>query len=138
MADIDRQCAWYIVWSLALVILLTALAFVAEKTGLCADIKNPVAVAAVFSIVVESADALIWRKVAMKSPDSLTIFYSAVSGFRMLLALAVMLVCYIVVGREGIMPYVVALLVYYFVMLAHHSIFFSRHTGGGKLNSNNK
>ena len=98
----------------------------------------PVAVSAVFSIVVESADALVWRKVAKKSPDSLTTFYTAVSGFRMLLALATMLVCYIIVGRDAIMPYILVLLVFYFAMLAHHSIFFSRLSNGGKLNINNK
>lgn len=138
MTDIDRLCSRYIVVSLSLVILLTFLAFIAEKTGLFTALMYPVAVSAVFSIVVESADALIWRKVAKSSPDSLTTFYSAVSGFRMLLALATMLGCYIAVGREGIMPYVLVLLVFYFVMLAHHSIFFSRLTNGGKLNSNNK
>lgn len=138
MADIDILCAKYIGWSLVLVLLLTFTAFIAGKTGLVAEIMYPVAVSAVFSMVTESADALVWRKVAKKSPGSLTTFYTAVSGFRMLLALATMLVCYIIVGRAGIMPYVLVLLVYYFVMLAHHSIFFSRLSNGGKLNINNK
>lgn len=139
MADIDRLCAKYIAWSLVLVVLLIFLSFMAEKSGFYAGmLMYPVAVAAIFSVVVESADALIWRKVAKNSPDSLATFYTAASGFRMLLALATMLVCYIVVGRERIAPYVLVLLVYYFVMLAHHSIFFSRLANGDKLNSNNK
>lgn len=112
--------------------------FIFEKLGLFSGLMYPVAVSAVFSIVVESADALVWRRVAKKSPDSLTTFYTAVSGFRMLLALATMLVCYIIVGRDAIMPYILVLLVFYFAMLAHHSIFFSRLSNGGKLNINNK
>ena len=96
------------------------------------------AVAAGFSLVVEVADAKVWRRVAKKSPDSLTTFYTAVSGFRMLLALATMFVCYIIVGRDAVAPYIVVMLVYYFVLLAHHSIFFSRLSNGGKLNINNK
>ena len=138
MADIDRLCSKYIVWSMIIVVLLTVAAFLVEKTGLASALMYPVAVSAVFSIVVESADALVWRRVAKKSPDSLTTFYTAVSGFRMLLALATMLVCYIIVGRDAIMPYILVLLVFYFAMLAHHSIFFSHLSNGGKLNINNK
>ena len=120
------------------IFILTIGCFIFEKLGLFSGLMYPVAVSAVFSIVVESADALVWRKVAKTSPDSLTTFYSAVSGFRMLLALATMFVCYLVVGRDAVAPYIVVLLVYYFVLLAHHSIFFSRLTNGGKLNTNNK
>ena len=138
MADIDRLCIKYIVWSMAYIVVLTAGCFLVEKFGLFSGLMCPVAVSAVFSIVVESADALVWRRVAWKSPDSLTTFYTAVSGFRMLLALATMLVCYIIVGRDAVAPYIVVMLVYYFVLLAHHSIFFSRLSNGGKLNINNK
>ena len=138
MADIDKLCGRYIVWSMVYIIILTIGSFIFEKLGLFSGLMYPVAVSAVFSIVVESADALVWRKVAKKSPVSLTTFYTAVSGFRMLLALATMLVCYIIVGRDAIMPYILVLLVFYFAMLAHHSIFFSRLSNGGKLNINNK
>ncbi len=138
MADIDKLCGRYIVWSMVYIFILTIGSFIFEKFGLFSGLMYPVEVSAVFSIVVESADALVWRKVAKKSPDSLTTFYTAVSGFRMLLALATMLVCYIIVGRDAIMPYILVLLVFYFAMLAHHSIFFSRLSNGGKLNINNK
>ncbi|MCI6309560.1 MAG: hypothetical protein MR615_04495 [Prevotella sp.] len=138
MADIDKLCGRYIVWSMVYIFILTIGSFIFEKLGLFSGLMYPMAVSAVFSIVVESADALVWRKVAKKSPDSLTTFYTAVSGFRMLLALATMLVCYIIVGRDAIMPYILVLLVFYFAMLAHHSIFFSRLSNGGKLNINNK
>ncbi len=138
MADIDKLCGRYIVWSMVYIFILTIGSFIFEKLGLFSGLMYPVAVSAVFSIVVESADALVWRKVAKTSPDSLTTFYTAVSGFRMLLALATMLVCYIIVGRDAIMPYILVLLVFYFAMLAHHSIFFSRLSNGGKLNINNK
>ena len=138
MADIDKRCGRYIVWSMVYIFILTIGSFIFEKLGLFSGLMYPVAVSAVFSIVVESADALVWRKVAKKSPDSLTTFYTAVSGFRMLLALATMFVCYIIVGRDAVAPYIVVMLVYYFVLLAHHSIFFSRLSNGGKLNINNK
>ena len=138
MADIDKLCGRYIVWSMVYIFILTIGSFIFEKLGLFSGLMYPMAVSAVFSIVVESADALVWRKVAKKLPDSLTTFYTAVSGFRMLLALATMFVCYIIVGRDAVAPYIVVMLVYYFVLLAHHSIFFSRLSNGGKLNINNK
>ena len=137
MADIDKLCGRYIAWSVCLIILLS---FLGLFVGLFLQIDGMtsyLAVGAGFSLVVEVADAKVWRRVAKKSPDSLTTFYTAVSGFRMLFALATMLVCYIIVGRDGIMPYILVLLVFYFAMLAHHSIFFSRLSNGGKLNSNN-
>ena len=138
MADIDKLCGRYIAWSVCLIILLS---FLGLFVGLFLQIDGMtsyLAVGAGFSLVVEVADAKVWRRVAKKSPDSLTTFYTAVSGFRMLLALATMLVCYIIVGRDAIMPYILVLLVFYFAMLAHHSIFFSRLSNGGKLNINNK
>ena len=138
MADIDKLCGRYIAWSVCLIILLS---FLGLFVGLFLQIDGMtsyLAVAAGFSLVVEVADALVWRKVAKTSPDSLTTFYTAVSGFRMLLALATMFVCYIIVGRDAVAPYIVVMLVYYFVLLAHHSIFFSRLSNGGKLNINNK
>ena len=138
MADIDKLCGRYIVWSMVYIFILTIGCFIFEKLGLFSGLMYPVAVSAVFSIVVESADTLVWRKVAKTSPDSLTTFYTAVSGFRMLLALATMFVCYIIVGRDAVAPYIVVMLVFYFAMLAHHSIFFSRLSNGGKLNINNK
>ena len=138
MADIDKLCGRYIAWSVCLIILLS---FLGLFVGLFLQIDGMtsyLAVGAGFSLVVEVADAKVWRRVAKKSPDSLTTFYTAVSGFRMLLALATMFVCYIIVGRDAIMPYILVLLVFYFAMLAHHSIFFSRLSNGGKLNINNK
>ena len=138
MADIDKLCGRYIAWSVCLIILLS---FLGLFVGLFLQIDGMtsyLAVAAGFSLVVEVADAKVWRRVAKKSPDSLTTFYTAVSGFRMLLALATMFVCYIIVGRDAVAPYIVVLLVFYFAMLAHHSIFFSRLSNGGKRNINNK
>ena len=138
MADIDKLCGRYIAWSVCLIILLS---FLGLFVGLFLQIDGMtsyLAVAAGFSLVVEVADAKVWRRVAKKSPDSLTTFYTAVSGFRMLLALATMFVCYIIVGRDAVAPYRVARLVYYFVPLAHPSTFFSRLSNGGKLNINNK
>lgn len=138
MADIDKLCGRYIAWSVCLIILLTLLGLLVGMFFQIDGMTAYLAVGAGFSLVVEVADAKVWQRVTKKSPEGLTTFYTAVSGFRMLLALATMFVCYIIVGRDAVAPYIVVMLVYYFVLLAHHSIFFSRLSNGGKLNINNK
>ncbi len=85
----------------------------------------PLVVGTAFSLVFEVVDALVWRKVAKSSPESLTTFFTAVSGFRMLAALAVMFVYYF--AAEGSMRvFLLVFAVFYVVMMAHHTLFFSQ------------
>ena len=60
--------------------------------------------------------------------DSITTLYSVVSGFRMLMALFTLFIVYLVVGRSAMLPYVVVFMVFYLVMVAFHSVYFSRIT----------
>ena len=90
------------------------------------NLLTPVIVSVVFSLVVCVAIALIWRRVAQRSADSLPTFFTAVSGFRMLLALAVMFVYYLVDNQNSMLRFLVVFIAFYFAMLAHHSIFFAR------------
>ena len=90
------------------------------------DLLAPVIVSVVFSLVVCVAIALIWRRVAQRSAESLPTFFTAVSGFRMLLALAVMFVYYLVDTQDSMLRFFMVFIVFYFGMLIHHSIFFAR------------
>ncbi len=90
------------------------------------DLLAPVIVSVVFSLVVCVAIALIWRRVAQRSAESLPTFFTAVSGFRMLLALAVMFVYYLVDTQDSMLRFFMVFIAFYFAMLAHHSIFFAR------------
>ncbi len=90
------------------------------------ELLTPLIVSAVFSLVVDTADAIIWRKVAKSSPDSLPSFHTAVSGFRMLLALAVMLVYYLVAGSDVMLPFFLVFFAFYVALMAHHAWFFTR------------
>ena len=90
------------------------------------DLLAPVIVSVVFSLVVCVAIALIWRRVAQRSAESLPTFFTAVSGFRMLLALAVMFVYYLVDTHDSMLRFFMVFIAFYFAMLAHHSIFFAR------------
>ena len=89
-------------------------------------IGAPLVVSVVFVLAVEVADIFIWRWVAVRHADSLPTFFTAVSGFRMLLAIFTMVGCWAAVGREAMAPYCVVFMVFYLVVLLHHSLFFAR------------
>ena len=90
------------------------------------DLLTPIIVSVAFSLVTCVAIAQIRRRVALSSPDSLPTFFTAVSGFRLLLALAVMFVYYLVDTQDSMLRFFMVFIVFYFGMLIHHSIFFAR------------
>ena len=90
------------------------------------DLLTPIIVSVVFSLVTCVAIAQIWKRVAQNSSDSLPTFFTAVSGFRLLLALAVMFVYYLVDNQDSMLRFFMVFIVFYFGMLIHHSIFFAR------------
>ena len=90
------------------------------------DLLTPIIVSVAFSLVTCVAIAQIWKRVALSSPDSLPTFFTAVSGFRLLLALAVMFVYYLVDNQDSMLRFFMVFIVFYFGMLIHHSIFFAR------------
>ena len=90
------------------------------------DLLTPIIVSVAFSLVTCVAIAQIWTRVAQNSPDSLPTFFTAVSGFRLLLALAVMFVYYLVDTQDSMLRFFMVFIVFYFGMLIHHSIFFAR------------
>lgn len=129
MSNVDTLARKYIVQSILLTLGVVLLSFiVSHALGKEDIIQVPVVVGALFSIVVSVSIAIIWRYVAKNTPGMLTTFYTATSGFRMLLALIVMAIVYAVVGRDMMLPYVLAFVGFYFVMLAHHSLYFARIT----------
>jgi len=90
------------------------------------DLLTPIIVSVAFSLVTCVAIAQIWKRVAQNSPDSLPTFFTAVSGFRLLLALAVIFVYYLVDNQDSMLRFFMVFIVFYFGMLIHHSIFFAR------------
>ena len=90
------------------------------------DLLTPIIVSVAFSLITCVAIAQIWKRVALSSPDSLPTFFTAVSGFRLLLALAVMFVYYLVDNQDSMLRFFMVFIVFYIGMLIHHSIFFAR------------
>lgn len=126
LGNIDKLSWEYIRHQLLLTVALTSLGFIAMRVWFLDSLLWPLIVSAVFTIVVSFASGLVWRRVAKQSPDSLPTFYTASSGFRLLLGLAVMFVYYLVAGRPAMLVFVLVFMAFYIVSLAHHSVFFAR------------
>ncbi len=126
MQDIDKLCKKYTRQTLLLTASLFIIALIIFRVWNLYSLLIPLVISVLFTIVVDTSDALLWRRIAKSSPESLTTFYSAVSGIRMLLALATMFVYYLVEGRGAMLHFFIVFAIFYFVMVAHHSIFFAK------------
>ena len=124
--DINKLSVSYLRQELYLSVGLFLIALLVMRVWFVDGLLTPTIIATVFTLVVSAVIGLVWRRVAKRSPESLPTFFTAVSGFRMLLALAVMFVYYLVFGRSAMLLFFVVFMVFYFVSLAHHSIFFAR------------
>ncbi len=124
--DIDKTSHRYVKQELLITVALFLVALLVSRVLLMDELIVPAVIGAIFSLVIGLALTIIWRRIAKKAPDSLPTFYTAASGFRMLLALATMLVYYLVCGRGAMLVFFLVFMVFYFALLAHHSIFFAR------------
>ena len=124
--DINKLSVSYLRQELYLSVGLFLIALLVMRVWFVDGLLTPAIIATVFTLVVSTVIALVWRRVAKRSPESLPTFFTAVSGFRLLLALAVMFIYYLVFGRSAMLLFFVVFIVFYFVSLAHHSIFFAR------------
>lgn len=124
--DINKISLRYARQELLLIVALFLVTLLVSRVWLIDGLVIPAIVSALFSLVVGGILILVWRRVANGSPESLPTFFSAVSGFRLLLALGTMLVYYLVSDKEGVMLFFIVFMAFYFIMLAHHSIFFAK------------
>ena len=124
--DFDKLSKRYARQSILLTAGLALLSLLVANVRQADGIIVPLIVSSLFVLVMELSSAFLWRWVAVKHSDMLPSFFTGVSGFRFLLALAVMFVWYMVTNRQSTITFFVVFLVFYFVSLIHHSIFFSR------------
>ena len=113
--DINKLSISYLRQELYLAIGLFLIALLVMRVWFIDGLLTPAIIATVFTLVVSAAIGMVWRRVAKRSPESLPTFFTAVSGFRMLLALAVMFVYYLVYGRSAMLLFFVVFIVFYFV-----------------------
>ena len=124
--DFDKLSKRYARQSILLTAGLALLGLLVANVRQTDGIIVPLVVSSLFVLVMELTSAFLWRWVAVKHSDMLPSFFTGVSGFRFLLALVVMFVWYLATNRQAIITFFVVFLIFYFVSLIHHSIFFSR------------
>ena len=130
VGNIDKTCSKFIGSGMLCIALICGAAcyvmtLIAEHTVRTTAISS-LSVSAAFFFIFVVTEGLVWRKVATSHPDSLPTFFTATSGFRLLLSLAVMLGYYIACGREQMPTFFLVFAVFYTVLLLHHTIFFAR------------
>ena len=123
--DLDKMCWRYMRQSLIWIVSLSLVALLAMRIWMINEILIPLIVSVTFALVVEASDICVWRKVAKNAPDSLPTFFMAVSGFRMLAGIGVLFVYYLLANGHSIKVPFIIFMVFYFMILIHHSLFFS-------------
>ena len=126
MANIDQLSKRYMRQQLFLTAGLFLITLLVMQVWFVDGLLTPAIISVAFTLVLGCVIAMVWCRIAKNSPESLPTFFTAVSGFRMLLALAVMFVYYLAVGRDNMLVFFLVFIAFYFVSLAHHSIFFAK------------
>jgi uncharacterized membrane protein len=123
--DINKQCKKYILQTIFIFAVMNSIVIIVQKMwGL--DLLAEMIVSSSFLLVTGVAIALIWRWVASNHKESLPTFFTAVTGFRLLLALGVMFAWYLADKNDTMLQFFMVFMAYYVVSLVHHSFFFAR------------
>ena len=122
--DIDKLSKNYIKQGLYLTVALTLITLLVMRVWYL-DLLVAAIISACFVLIMSMTIGLIWHRTAKRTPESLPTFFTAVSGFRLLLALIVMFVYYLI-DKESMLSFFVVFMAFYIVSLAHHTIFFAR------------
>ena len=128
MIDVDRIAKRYAGIGLMLVISLWLSGILLASFRPEWNLMPPIWISTAFCVLFLLGFAILWRWVMKRHEDSLTTLYSVVSGFRMLMALFTLFIVFLVVGRSAMLPYVLVFMVFYLVMVAFHTVYFSRIT----------
>ena len=123
--DINKQCKKYILQTIFIFAVMNSIVIIVQKM-LGLDLLAEMIVSSSFLLVTGVAIALIWRWVASNHKESLPTFFTAVSGFRLLLALGVMFAWYLADKNDTMLQFFMVFMAYYVVSLVHHSFFFAR------------
>ena len=123
--NVDKLSKNYMRQGLYLTVALSLLTLLVMRIWFL-DLLTAVLISAAFALVVCWTIGLVWRRVAKRAPESLPTFFTAVSGFRLLLALAVMFVYYLTDTSDSMLRFFLVFMAFYLFSLVHHSIFFAR------------
>ena len=87
----------------------------------------PIVVSAVFQLVACIAYAFVWKAVAASSSESLPTLYMTASGCRMFAGIVTVLAyCFASDDKAAIRFFVIAFLIYYFIILIYDTDYFMK------------
>lgn len=107
---------------------LFLMGLLAENIAQYDTLLTPLIVCSIYGLVLETVEGTVWGIVARRSPDSLTTFFMGVSGCRVLTALLMMVIYYLIAGRSAMLVFILTFAVFYIAIVSHHVLFFSRHS----------
>ena len=108
------------------VVILTGLLFILIKFLGTGNMQLPSTVGSFFTLAFYITDGWVWYWVASRHKNYMPSFFTGTSGFRFLLALAIFGIYYWATEGADMTTFLLVFMVYYLVLLIHHSIFFSR------------
>ena len=111
--QVGKQKRRFICQSFVTLVLLAIGVYGVAGLWLGYAVALPLLVSSVVFLIIETADILVWSRVAIKS------------GFRMLLCVLVFFVYYFVVERQAMLLFLCVFALFYAAMLVHHATFFS-------------
>lgn len=123
--QVDKLSMNYIRQQLMLTVAVCLIVLLVMQLRYMDYLLLPAIIGTAFTLVLSLVIGLVWRYVAKSAPDSLPTFFTAVSGFRLLLALAVMFAYYLI-DKSTMVAFFLVFMAFYVVSLAHHTIFFAR------------
>lgn len=124
--EIGKLSNLYLMQGISLIIVMMAIVGLLDKFTSLEGLTAPMMVSGGFSFVLVAVEAIAWRLVATKSPDSLPTYFTAASGFRLLLALGTMFVYYLVAGSDTMLTFFLVFMAFYVALLIFHSVFFAK------------
>lgn len=134
--QVKRAARQYQQYNLWLVAALTLLVLMAARVGGLTGLAVPLAVCAVYSLLMGMAYGAVWRHVMLTRPSSVTHFYMAAPLVRLVIGL---LVCaeygLLVYSKTAVVRFVALFAAYYAVSRVFDAVYFARVE---KKNTNNK
>ena len=98
------------------------------------NILSAIITSTVYGLIIEFADGLVWGKVTQRAADNLTNFFMGVSIVRILSALLMMLIYYMIAGRAAMFDFLIVLACFYLAIILHHTLFFRKYADIGSVN----
>lgn len=98
------------------------------------NILSAIITSTVYGLIIEFADGLVWGKVTQRAADNLTNFFMGVSIVRILSALLMMLIYYMIVGRAAMFDFLIVFACFYLAIILHHTLFFRKYADIGSVN----